>query len=187
MLSGDIHLNPGPLSVYPCGYCEHPVTWDHQRAVCCDQCSIWYHSACIELSAKDIEVLQHASTSWICGKCDTHNIDNFFCELDTMNHYSVLSHVSSIPSVDSLFSPIAHSSPTPRPLLSPSSPDPSHSGSHVFRHKPKHNLRTLLVNCQSVRNKRTQVAEAVHYFKPDVIVGSESWLAGDIKKLGNIP
>ena len=183
ILSGDIQLNPGPQTVYPCGYCEHPVTWDHQRAVCCDQCSIWYHSACIELSAKNIEALQHTSTSWLCGKCHTPNVDNLTYhsfELETTNQFSVLSHVSTIPSVDSAFSPIAHSSPKPRPLLS-SSTEESQSSANVFRHKPRHNLRTLIVNCQSIRNKRTQFAEATHYFKPDIIIGSESWLSSDIK------
>ena len=56
LLSGDIEANPGPNSIYPCGYCEHPVTWDHQRAICCD---IWYHSICLEVSSKNVELLQH--------------------------------------------------------------------------------------------------------------------------------
>ena len=31
LISGDIELNPGPNSIYmyPCGYCEIPVTWEH--------------------------------------------------------------------------------------------------------------------------------------------------------------
>ena len=49
ILSGDIQVNPGPTSIYSCGCCELPVTWDHQRAVCCDNCKLWYHSECIEL------------------------------------------------------------------------------------------------------------------------------------------
>ena len=51
ILSGDIQVNPGPTSIYHCGCCELPVTWDHQRAVCCDNCNLWYHSECIELSS----------------------------------------------------------------------------------------------------------------------------------------
>ena len=44
ILSGDIELNPGPHkkgSVYPCGLCELPVTWNCQ-GVCCDDCNISY-------------------------------------------------------------------------------------------------------------------------------------------------
>ena len=46
LLSGDIQVNPGPpTSVYPCGVCEDPVTWNC-RGVACDHCSIWYHGSC---------------------------------------------------------------------------------------------------------------------------------------------
>jgi hypothetical protein len=31
LMRGDIELNPGPNSIYPCGYCEIPVTWEQQR------------------------------------------------------------------------------------------------------------------------------------------------------------
>jgi hypothetical protein len=43
LLAGDIEQNPGPRgkqqSIYPCGLCEHPVTWNSQ-GICCDDCSI---------------------------------------------------------------------------------------------------------------------------------------------------
>ena len=41
LVSGDINLNPGPGngSVFPCGYCELPVTWS-RLGVCCTNCSI---------------------------------------------------------------------------------------------------------------------------------------------------
>ena len=46
ILSGAIQLNPGPRtkqrSIYSCGLCEHPVTWNCD-GVCCDDCSIWHH------------------------------------------------------------------------------------------------------------------------------------------------
>jgi hypothetical protein len=47
LLAEDIQLNPGP-SAYPCGYCDIPVTWEHKRAICCDERSIWYHSECLD-------------------------------------------------------------------------------------------------------------------------------------------
>ena len=31
LMSEEIELNPGPNSIYPWGYCEFPVTWEHQR------------------------------------------------------------------------------------------------------------------------------------------------------------
>ncbi|CAC5407465.1 unnamed protein product [Mytilus coruscus] len=43
LLGGDIEQNPGPRekqqSIYPCGLCDHPVTWNCE-GVCCDDCDI---------------------------------------------------------------------------------------------------------------------------------------------------
>ena len=92
ILSSDIQVNPGPTSIYPCGCCELPVT--HQRAVCCDNCKLWYHSECIELSSSKINVQQFSNISWICCHCESLNVDSFIChsyELELSNRFSVLS------------------------------------------------------------------------------------------------
>jgi hypothetical protein len=111
LLAGDIQLNPGPTQTYPCGYCEAPVTWDHQRAICCDECSIWYHSNCLETR---LNLLQWSDVLRICCKCNTKNVDSFTYhsyEFEISNRFSVIqneSALSSIPSIDSSFSPFAH-------------------------------------------------------------------------------
>lgn len=44
--SNDINLNPEPeTTVYPCGTCDHPVTWN-DRGIVCDTCNQWYHVSC---------------------------------------------------------------------------------------------------------------------------------------------
>lgn len=43
------------------------------------------------------------------------------------------------------------------------------------------NWRTLVVNCQSLKNKGPCFAAAVDYIKPDLILGTESWLDGSVK------
>ena len=48
LLGGDIELNPGP-SVYPCGYCQHNVSWNGD-GLCCDNCDMWFHPSCIDIS-----------------------------------------------------------------------------------------------------------------------------------------
>ncbi|CAC5393845.1 unnamed protein product [Mytilus coruscus] len=45
--ANDVNPNPGPTqqnnsTIYPCGTCDQPVTWDH-RAVRCDTCDQWFH------------------------------------------------------------------------------------------------------------------------------------------------
>ena len=193
ILSGDIQLNPGPSSIYPCGYCELPVTWNHFRAVCCDNCSLCYHSECIELSSDRINLLQYSNISWICCKCDSQNVDSFTYhsyEFEVSNRFSLLSNLSSIPSVDSNFSPKAHSSPIHihnSQLASDSVTDKGSSQSSLFKShsnpnyltRKKQNFRVLLTNCQSVRNKRSALQESTDYIKPDVILGCESWLSSE--------
>ena len=77
ILSSDIQVNPYPTSIYSCSCCELPVTWDHQRAVCCDNCKLWYHPECIELSSSKVNVLQFSNISWICCHCESQNVYSF--------------------------------------------------------------------------------------------------------------
>ena len=70
LLCGDIELNPGPgnTSIYPCGCCERIVNWS-QKAVCCDDGSIWQHKTCVCMCSIDYEGIE--STSWRCFKCNS--------------------------------------------------------------------------------------------------------------------
>ncbi|KAJ8313130.1 hypothetical protein KUTeg_009317, partial [Tegillarca granosa] len=43
------------------------------------------------------------------------------------------------------------------------------------------------MNCQSIRNKRTDLTECIDYFKPDVILGTESWLSIEHKNAEIFP
>ena len=73
-------MNPGPTSakIFPCGYCEKPVTWENE-AVCCDgdNCNIWHHKSCIEQCSGDENLLHRNNVQWLCAKCDTINVDSF--------------------------------------------------------------------------------------------------------------
>ena len=117
LLAGDIHLNPGPInknaSVYPCGLCEHPVSWNC-HAVCCDGCDVWHHKSCIELCSADFELLQRSHVQWMCCKCDSINVDSFTFhsyDLDP-NYYSPIQDQNiTLESVGSVFSPLKASSP----------------------------------------------------------------------------
>lgn len=149
-------------------WCQLSVNFEHKRAICCDECSIWYHSQCIEdsINKVDIELLQHLSIAWLCAKCNTPNIDSFTYhsyELEISNRFSVISSLqtSSIPSIDSSFSPTAFSSPKPSRYLSSIS---STCAEPTVTIAPRQNLRVLTMNCQSIRNKRTDFAECIEYF-----------------------
>ena len=45
LLSGDVHLNPGPSAAFPCRVCQKEVL-DSDPAVQCDQCDMWVHVTC---------------------------------------------------------------------------------------------------------------------------------------------
>ena len=44
-----------------------------------------------------------------------------------------------------------------------------------------HPLRILIINCQSINNKRAKLHTVIDSAKPDIILGNESWLTPDIK------
>ena len=36
----------------------------------------------------------------------------------------------------------------------------------------------MTINCRSIRDKKSEFAALVNYAKPDIIIGTESWLKG---------
>ena len=44
-----------------------------------------------------------------------------------------------------------------------------------------HPLRILIMNCQSIKNKKAEIHTVIESAKPDIILGNESWLTPDIK------
>ena len=119
LLAGDVQLNPGPQvnSVYPCGVCEDPVTWNC-RGVACDNCSVWYHGSCMELCTNDFALLDKSNIQWLCHKCDSMNVDTFTFRsfsLNCSNYYTPIQDpditIDSITS-SAVFSPLKTSSPT---------------------------------------------------------------------------
>ena len=76
-LAGDIELNPEPRTkqhnIYPCGLCEHSVTWNCE-GICCEDCSVWHHRSCIELCSADYDLLQRPNVQWLCCKCEIINV-----------------------------------------------------------------------------------------------------------------
>ncbi|CAC5407482.1 unnamed protein product [Mytilus coruscus] len=90
--------------------------------------------------------------------------------------------MSTIPSIDSSFSPSVFSSPKPRLLSSTTEESTSRASKPISGLEQKQqNLRILMINCQSIRNKRSELNESVEcmFIKLDVIIGCESWLANE--------
>ena len=188
-LSGDIELNPGPRtkqhSIYPCGLCEHPVTWNCE-GICCNDCSVWHHRSCIELCSADYDLLQRPNVQWLCCKCESINVSTFTFhsyELNTSNYYEPLTHNITFESItSSTFSLLKVSSPKRNNSASMDTSKCNKSksrnnSSNVFNIPTKRNLRIMTLNCRSMNDKTSEFAATVNYIKPD-ICGTESWLKG---------
>ena len=197
LLCGDVQLNPGPkpCSVYPCGYCELNVTWS-QRAICCDNCSIWYHKSCHEMPSSLYANIENEH--WVCGKCASTNVSSFTFhayELDSRD--GIVQEDSSTTSIPSptTFNPQLHSSPKLGcgARSSTSNTNSSARSSHWncnssfnnqsdnnFTADPvpakSRNLRMLTLNANSIAGKAAEFATLVDYIKPDVIIMTETKL-----------
>jgi hypothetical protein len=185
ILSNDIQVNPGPnASIYPCGLCDVPVTWNCE-GVGCDGCSIWCHKSCVELCSEDYSLLNRSNVQWLCCRCDSINCNSFTFrsfEIEP-SYYSPLLDVT-VDSISSLpvFSPLKTSSPTLGNTSENSEIRTPARGSRLesspIAVPAKKNLRILNINCRSVFEKQSEFKAAIDYIKPDIVCGTESWLKG---------
>ena len=197
LLAGDIQTNPGPgnRSTFPCGTCDIPVTWS-QEGVCCNNCSVWYHKSCEDLSSRNMSYLGCSSVIWHCCKCDSINVDSFTFnsfELFTSNIFTPLTDLdTTFKSVaSSSFSQLHTSSPqtawtNPRHRRQTSTNSSISSSRETGRSSKTQaefpmkstNLRLLTVNCCGIHTNKAEFAAALDYTKPDLVCGTESWLRG---------
>lgn len=101
-ISNDIKVNPGPTgncsrldnnsTIYPCGTCDNPVTWD-DKGIVCDTCNQWYHAHCQSMDTKYyLQHVENTGIAWDCITCGCPNYSTFCYPLvfSTSNHYSIL-------------------------------------------------------------------------------------------------
>lgn len=199
-VSADVNPNPGPHTLedsstsseasneestyYPCGTCQYHVTWE-QKAVCCEKCYCWYHIECHRIHSKTYEELMGSSVAWKCESCGEVNYSQHAFESSiwgfgdlTTNKYHPIS-----PGLDSTANTDFSTSHIGLPMYT-SSPDKPLKPAQPFRPKKKRTLRVITVNCQSLKNKPEMLKNMADSLKPDVIIGTESWLIPDHKENG---
>ena len=94
--SADIECNPGPSRKckFPGGVHKRGVrNQPNRQAICCNNCSIWYHKDCIDMSTSShiSKITACNNMSWICCKCDTPNYWQWLsnkCQLALVNRYN---------------------------------------------------------------------------------------------------
>ena len=177
MVSGNVHHNPGPVSstqgqstIYQCGSCTQPVTWE-EKGLVCDTCHQWYHANCQDVHSKTYSILaKEESFLWDCIRCDCPQYSSTCFDLhqaSTSNSFEGLNSNSDLldtPPRSSTLRP-AHSS-TPTRAIKPRAAT-----------KP---LRVLNINFQSIKSKQPQVYNLLDSTAPDVVIGTETWVDNSI-------
>ena len=195
-VSADINPNPGPSTsvssvsedsenstYYPCGTCHRHVTWE-DRAVCCEECYTWYHIDCHNIHTESYENLKSPSASWICNECGVVNFSQHafqssihgFGDLTSNSYHPISDSFNSTLNTDASFN-------FGLPMYT-SSPEKSSKPRQPFRPKKRRTIRVVVVNCQSLKNKPELLKNMTESMKPDVIIGTESWLIPDYKENG---
>ena len=188
LLSGDISLNPGPLSdgLFPCGVCQLAVSWSH-KAVACDNCDVWVHKSCASMDSVMYEQVENLT--WKCYCCRSVNVSSFVINaynLPTANSFAPLAcipgddsvHLPDIPLTAEQFVPGSHSSPAKKCTAnySPSLSHSSHSSTSVLSTTKGNNIRFVVINANGVSGKRAELAELCSSTQADIMIVTETKL-----------
>ena len=73
------------------------------------------------------------------------------------------------------------SPPPPTAASSPIVQEPKEAKGKAAKAAINHPLRILIMNCQSIKNKKAELHTIIDSAKPDIILGNESWLTPEIK------
>ena len=136
---------------------------DSDPALECDDCGQWFHILCesVGQSTYDDWVNADRSFSWVCSKCENSN----YSSLAQSNSHSFISENS----YGILSEELSDSS-------QPSSPSPQRQNSNRTFLNKIYNLKVLNMNCQSIVKKKAEFYALLDKHKPDIVVGTESWL-----------
>ena len=186
--SNDIESNPGPQTelhgssdssstLYLCGSCKEPVTWN-DMGVMCEDCESWFHIDCQGIGDNTYERLGDKSVVWTCLTCDGPNYSSLLFDLhgiNTSNKFDALGATGELSStsIDTFNSSDEQTLAQPLHSSSPVKPRPK----PAVTGRP---LRIINVNCQSLVNKKPLFYNLVESTKPDIIAATETWFTGQI-------
>ena len=118
------------------------------------------------------------SIAWECIRC---GMPNFSTSLfDTTASLEISNRFESLSSLSEPDSPIPDNIGPPNAASSPIV-QTKEAKPRTKRAVLNHPLRILIMNCQSIKNKKAEIHTVIESAKPDIILGNESWLTPDIK------
>ena len=151
---------------YPCGKCQLPVTYDH-KGLLCDTCNHWFHAPCQRVGDHLYDYLSKSDCSWHCTRCNS------------LNYAKASSHDLSSLSSENRFSPLSLNASPVHDFTPDSTSTPSKTRPHRT-YKVDKPLKFAHINFRSIREKKPQFHSFVEIYRPDIIVGTETWLTPDI-------
>lgn len=154
---------------YSCGICSDPVR-SEQEGIQCNQCCWWFHknTGYCEISSEMFNILSTSPCVWLCPHCNEPYQSNSFLHDSLDSLYSA-----------NFFDPLLVSGyqNLPQDL----NQDQYGRPIRCKQRQPKrNNMKCLLINCRSVKNKVADIAASIDEHKPDIILGNESCLSPDI-------
>ena len=184
-LSHDVESNPGPVhadnylegnsTVFPCGNCQMPVTWSC-KGLQCDMCMVWYHADCQNITNSLYDILGDSlagTAVWKCSVCEDINVTNrSIPSLDSFETSNIYANLDSSNLSDLSFSG-AHTSTPKRHHPTKEHQSRSKKGK---RNNIRRSLKVHVVNCRSIVDKKLEFSNLVNSSKPDIVLGTESWL-----------
>jgi hypothetical protein len=181
LLSGQVELNPGPRSPrWPCGSCGKNVNWS-SKALECDTCKTWYHTDCQGgMDTTMYNLMDISNLSWNCIKCGLPNFGSSFFYQTELSSFSKNNTYHALSEIDSPGKPHACSSPIAHQAKKGS------SGIKV-KNRIQRPLKIVNINFQSIKNKKPELDILLDTTKPDVIIGTETWLDPTISSYEYFP
>ena len=85
------------------------------QAICCGDCSVWYHKSCLSLSNQEYEKIGASYVSWQCLHCNSINVNSFTYysyNMPLQNSFNILQRANSSACPDTaIISPISNLNP----------------------------------------------------------------------------
>ena len=136
----------------------------NQKGIQCDMCDVWYHARCCIMNDHIYNSL--ANSIWICTSCGLPNFST-----------SIFDSIHSINTSNS-FQPLAESitESNSSGFIDTSIGMPVSTSSPRARRSKQQSPSILTVNCQSILAKNEDLAQLAADCKPDIIIGTETWL-----------
>ena len=149
----------------------------NHKAMECEDCFSWYHIKCVNMGDNMYQVhLLHNSYTWVCFKCGLPNFTNssLFTTLTVSNSFQLL---ADLPNDSSIIPSVPVPSRGPQCTSSPKKRSNTFDKKKLCKQRGKRNpLKIINLNFQSLRNKIPHFQALIEIEKPDIVVGTETWL-----------